>query len=151
MNSGSNEAPQKPTEGQSQKRKRSRFFFLRQLLVNRPLQLMLLAYSVLIVILTSVFLLSVTFSYANSETDYFAFERVLFLGFLLFLSIFFVDLWISNKIAGPIYRMEMHMKSLLEGEKPTELQVRSDDQFQSTVQLYNEILKRYGIIEGEKK
>lgn len=132
------------------RRKRSRFFFLRQLIVNRPLQLMLLCYSVAIVILTSVFLLGVTFSYANSDTDYFAFERVLILGFLLFAMIFLVDLWISNKIAGPIYRLEMHMKGLLDGEPIKELQIRTGDHFQSTVDLYNQLLKRLEN-SGEKK
>jgi hypothetical protein len=122
---------------------RPKLFFMRNLLINRSCQIQLLIFNALTIVVTGGFFALLTLSMLGDESIQPTFYWGLTLGFAIFLLVFFVGLWVSNRIAGPIYRLEMHMNSLINGEPVTELKFRAGDQFQTTAELYNQLIKHY--------
>lgn len=51
-------------------------------------------------------------------------------------------LWLSNRIAGPIYRIEQTLSQLVKNENPEKLSFRSRDFFTSTLTLVNELVEK---------
>jgi nitrate reductase NapE component len=49
--------------------------------------------------------------------------------------IFLYTLWFSHRIAGPIYRINSVLQTMLNGEYPNRVALRKGDHFQSTAEL----------------
>lgn len=63
-------------------------------------------------------------------------------GGVIFSLMFIGGLILSNRIAGPIYHLEKHLKGILDGKPTTEVKFRDRDFFQSTADLVNQVLKK---------
>jgi hypothetical protein len=57
-----------------------------------------------------------------------------------------VGLWISHRVAGPIYRMRRHLEEAAAGRAPKPIRFRKDDYFQELADAYNEELITRGRI-----
>lgn len=55
---------------------------------------------------------------------------------------------LSNRIAGPIYRLHKHMSDVVEGKTVDDVVFRKKDYFQEVAQTFNRVLKIY---RGETK
>lgn len=126
-------------------------FFLRNLIVPGSAQGLLLVYNVITIFVTAVFFMLANVFLQTNPNQGENLPLIIGTGFALFLFLFYLGFWISNKIAGPIYRFEQHMQSILDGKPVTPFRIRADDQFQKTAWLYNELLKRIPSTEREPK
>ncbi len=61
--------------------------------------------------------------------------------FIMSLAFFFVGIRSTNKIVGPIYRIEKTLTALAKGEKIGPITIREKDDFQSLAKLLNQVLK----------
>jgi methyl-accepting chemotaxis protein len=52
--------------------------------------------------------------------------------------------FITNKFAGPVYRIEQTLRRFREGDFPTSVRVRTDDDLQELVQLLDGAFKKFG-------
>jgi len=57
-----------------------------------------------------------------------------------------VGLWISHRVAGPIYRMRRHLQEAAAGRAPKPIRFRQGDYFQELADAYNEELITRGRI-----
>lgn len=75
-------------------------------------------------------------------------------GALVVCAIIYVSIWvgmvISNKIAGPIYHLQAHMKSVNSGERPGPLKLRKGDFFTEIVPEYNDLIQRLEVLSQGK-
>lgn len=62
--------------------------------------------------------------------------------FVIMMSVFFL-----HRIAGPVYRMKVHMMDLMEGETPRELTFREDDQLKDLADIFNDFMRHLGLLE----
>jgi hypothetical protein len=62
--------------------------------------------------------------------------------FVITISMFFL-----HRIAGPIYRMKVHMMDLMAGEPPRELSFRDDDQLKDLADIFNDFMRHLGLLE----
>lgn len=62
--------------------------------------------------------------------------------FVIMMSMFFL-----HRIAGPIYRMKVHMMDLMAGTPPHELAFRNDDQLKDLADILNDFMRHFGILE----
>lgn len=126
-----------------QQPRRHPLFFLRILLINRPTQLMLLGYNMISILVTALLFVALSLTLSQGESLSESYLLVLVLGFATFLMLFILGFWVSNKLVGPIYRMEKHMQAVIKGEASGELQFRKGDHFQHTAEIYNQLLKHF--------
>ena len=113
----------------------------KQLFIMQPYQLELFAYSSLVF-----FSLMVCFLLINNQfvalldfelmgdvyqkgRDFLKYAFILLCLFSLFIAAFF--LYLSNKIYGPIYAFERHVRQILAGEDPGDLRLRKRDQMRN--------------------
>lgn len=62
---------------------------------------------------------------------------------ILFLAVVFVIcIFVSHKIAGPMYKLSNFFKNIADGNKPEELYFRSGDNFQEIADDYNHAMER---------
>ena len=55
----------------------------------------------------------------------------------------FVSIWVSRKIAGPLYRIEKDIESLLHGASSgVRVQLREGDHLQHLAELVNQLIER---------
>jgi len=55
----------------------------------------------------------------------------------------FVSIWVSRRIAGPLYRIEKDIQALLEGATSgTRVQLREGDHLQWLADLVNQLIER---------
>jgi hypothetical protein len=62
--------------------------------------------------------------------------------FVIIMSMFFL-----HRIAGPIYRMKVHMMDLMAGTPPHELSFREDDQLKDLADIFNDLMRHLGVLE----
>jgi hypothetical protein len=62
--------------------------------------------------------------------------------FVIMMSLFFL-----HRIAGPIYRMKVHMMDLIAGTPPRELSFREDDQLKDLADIFNDFMRHLGLLE----
>ncbi len=123
-------------------------FHKRQLLIDRNIQMPLLAYSIGMATLgmaIAIVFFTYSFHFVNFQANYMM-AVVFTLGCAIFCYslIIVAALYISNKIAGPIYRLHKHMSELYEGKDPGPLKTREDDYFsQELVDKYNQLIQKF--------
>ncbi len=59
----------------------------------------------------------------------------------------FAAMFLAHRILGPVYRLQSHMQSILEGKPPTELILRNTDQLKDVVSTYNALLQSLDLME----
>jgi hypothetical protein len=63
------------------------------------------------------------------------------------LFVIMMSLYFLHRIAGPIYRMKVHMMDLMAGTPPRELTFRDGDQLQDLADIFNDFMRHYGLLE----
>jgi hypothetical protein len=55
----------------------------------------------------------------------------------------FISIWVSRKIAGPLYRIEKDLESMLKGDSSgTRVHLRQGDPLQHLAELVNQLMER---------
>lgn len=119
----------------------------RSLLVDRNVQIPILVYS--IAVSTLGVTLAAAFSVYGAHLINFKASFTLSLVFITGCAFFcysimlIAGLYLTNKIAGPIHRMHMHMKELCEGKDPGPLTTRDDDFInKELISQYNKLVQK---------
>ncbi len=134
-------------------------FFRRKFLINREFQFWFIMcfVSVAIAVIVAVFLASEYFFWYFTEQGraaglmegdiFFSFldrqrlamTQVLFvLSSFFFISLSMLGLLFSHRIAGPLYRLERHMRAVARGDIASPIRFRSKDFFKELSKAYNE-------------
>ena len=62
------------------------------------------------------------------------------LGLIVFMAIFLIMVFFSNRIAGPLYRLRSEMKKVADGAEARPVHFRKSDLFKVVADQYNELL-----------
>lgn len=122
-------------------------FYSRKLLVNHKIQFGIMLYSLFLVVSVSILNRIIDVAISNRIYTEFNQEQGLPLGVLLAFSILILALAIgygfhlSNKIVGPIYRLQQHFLEAASNPEIPKLQIRKEDYFQEIVEPYNQLLE----------
>lgn len=129
-------------------------FFKRQLVVNRKVQYSLLAWVIFIAVFFSFYSIASMMTWQLLVGDATKFSDIpagrLALAILLIwsggimvlaISVFAANC-VSNRLVGPLWRLEKHMKGILNGNPPTPIQCREKDQFEELVATYNKLIEK---------
>lgn len=126
--------------------------FKRKYIVNKDLQFTIILYSLI---------LSLTVSFLDFGLNYFLSvshqvfntRAIVFLSFGMVVVIFILAVVggsiLTNRFAGPIFRLKSHMDEVAEGKIRMPMDFRKNDYFLELVIPYNKILTR--LQEGEQK
>ena len=63
-------------------------------------------------------------------------------GIVCFLILIIAGLYISHRVAGPLYRLHKHMNDVADGKTTNEVKFRNKDYFPELAEAYNKQLKR---------
>ncbi len=69
-------------------------------------------------------------------------------GVVLFMMVF-GGLILSNRVAGPLFRLQKHMKEIMSGETKRKVAFREKDFFPELAETYNELLVKVGAVKEE--
>jgi len=115
----------------------------RTLIVNKKLQLTFLVYSLTLCLWISVAGMVLQFiarDYLKVEDVSSAFILV-FVGFVFLIGTTVVGgFLLTNRIAGPLFRLSSHMKNVAEGKPGEAMSFRKNDYFVEIIEPYNKIL-----------
>jgi hypothetical protein len=123
-------------------------FFDRQMIINKQVQAGILGYSaflisavLLIQYALNAFVLGEGMEGANVEWSV---QNFLVIGLMLVLlvSTIFYGFYLTNRIAGPIHRLQTHMEAMNEGKEVPDLTFRKKDFFQDILIPYNLLIKK---------
>ena len=124
------------------------FLHRKKLFIDRDIQLPLLMYSIAMATLGVA--IAAIFSVYAAKWINFGGDFILSLVFIVgcagfcYSVMLLFGLFISNKIAGPIYRMRIHMKELCEGKNPKPLETReSDFMSKELIAQYNQLIETF--------
>jgi signal transduction histidine kinase len=118
----------------------------RQLFVDRRTQFAMLAYSLLVALATMLlvmlfFLLMQTPMIENaSRTEFYMILASLWFASVVILS--YLGAVLSNRIAGPVYRLRQHMATIHQGGPIEPVKFRDGDHFSELAEDYNLVLDR---------
>ncbi len=131
--------------------------FKRQLLVDKKMQFAIIVYSMLVALITILFmavfiliLQNVNIHFDGSGSGSAANFLVLFglwagaMSVLTFLGVF-----VTNKTAGPIYRLRKNMQQVADGGEVENVVFRKGDHFLDIADDYNRVLDRLRKAEGK--
>ena len=57
------------------------------------------------------------------------------------------SMFLAHRILGPVFRLQAHMQSILDGEAPSELVLRDTDQLKDVALTYNALLHSLDLLE----
>jgi methyl-accepting chemotaxis protein len=123
-------------------------FYKRKLIIDAPLQLTLLFYTVIVVVMTtSINLFSGRISDPTKpllyDVEIQSWRMIGFGGTVLVFSVLFLMIvFLSNRIAGPIHRLKQHMVDLTEGKITEPIQFRKNDHFSDLAGKYNALIEK---------
>ncbi len=126
-------------------------FFKRQLLVDKKVQLSILAYAMAVSIAALLFVAAfVAVLVSMPESSSTSYLLVLFMMLLVSMVAFtFLGIYITNKTAGPIYRLRKSMQLIAEGGTVEKVSFRKGDHFFDLAAEYNRVLDR--LLKAETK
>lgn len=89
-------------------------------------------------------------SFANNKVKRAAVTQLLFWiiipgFFLLMVQVLLLTIFFSHKLAGPVYRLEVAMNRVLEGDYTEEVRLRDGDQLTNLAELLNEVIAHAGV------
>jgi len=123
-------------------------YFRRMLIINERLQFGIVAYCLLFgtIINMEVIVSQLFLAQRVDKIDMTHFPILVPMVFLItFIIAIIAGFFVSNRIAGPIYRLKRHMIDLIDGKKCSELTFRKKDYFTEIIPVYNELLKKYNL------
>lgn len=121
-------------------------FFRQQLLIDKELQFHILAFCWFVVLVwvgfTMVFIIAwSSLDPAEQGTHYI--KGVLIFGAVFtFAATFLITFSVTNRIAGPIYRLRQEIKRINEGNAPRTLVVRKGDMLHDLYAEYNQLVSK---------
>jgi HAMP domain-containing protein len=116
-------------------------------MIDRKVQLTILVYTIIVAVLVTLmdelFLKISTQPYAADDIGSVIFSAwAYFCGcVLLAVALIIVNFELSNRIAGPIYRLKAHMDAVADGKMPDDVAFRKGDQFKEVAISYNRLLQ----------
>ncbi len=120
-------------------------FYQRRYIIYPKLQFEVLLYSLAVSIVVSIANQIFRFLSSRENEVFLGINSSLtlyFLNFLLLILIVFLGFHFTNRIAGPIYRVEKQLKEILAGKDIHSIKIRKNDYFQDFVDVQNQILER---------
>lgn len=116
------------------------------LLINYRVQIAVLLYSVFLALVVTVFNYVLNYL-SNLDLISSVPQSTIALAVALFAALFFVvvawmGLLLTNRIAGPIHHLQMHMQNAVDGKPVGELSFRNHDFFKEVLIPYNEMVRR---------
>ncbi len=136
-------------------KKLSGMFQRRQLLVDRNIQLPLLIYSLFMaglgIVIASLSSVLVTIVAVDDYPDWLLPTIILGGGVIALLAMILVGLYITNKVAGPLLRMRMHMKELADGKPASALSLREGDFTKELLAEYNRVVEHVSELRSKSK
>jgi len=75
-------------------------------------------------------------------------SRLFFRCLLLIFAIAVISVFISHRIAGPVYKFERIIEALIAGEKVEEIKLRKRDEFYELASVINNLIKREKTLRG---
>jgi nitrogen fixation/metabolism regulation signal transduction histidine kinase len=115
----------------------------RKLVVNPRLQIGIMAYTIaFITLVDSINLYCQTFLINNEVSSG---MRVLMTSgviFVTFVSAIVFGMILTNRIAGPIYRLRRHMSEVADGQHTLPINFRKNDYFSEIIPEYNKIIEK---------
>ena len=69
---------------------------------------------------------------------------------LLIFAIAVISVFISHRIAGPVYKFERIIEALIAGEKVEEIKLRKRDEFYELASVINNLIKREKTLRGRR-
>lgn len=89
-------------------------------------------------------------SFANNKVKRAAVTQLLFWiiipgFFLLMVQVLLLTIFFSHKLAGPVYRLEVAMNRVLDGDYTEEVRLRDGDQLTNLAALLNEVIAQAGV------
>jgi signal transduction histidine kinase len=117
--------------------------YQRKLIVNQVLQFTILLHSILMA--TTISLVTLFFENAALQNWLYAgrLNQVILISsgiFVLFTVTIINSFVLTNKVAGPIYRLKKHMEDVVSGKPVHDLKFRKSDYFREILVPYNTIL-----------
>lgn len=82
--------------------------------------------------------------------DHYTLLSVLGTGVVVLAAALYITLtavFLFHRVAGPIYRFEVHMKQIIDGTPVDELRLRKGDQLQELCSTYNQLLHSLDLLE----
>jgi signal transduction histidine kinase len=136
-------------ETDQQQVRRRPLLFQRRLLVDKKMQLAIISYSMIVALITIFFMgvfitilqtVSVDATSGGSQLRYFSYLAAMWLIAMLVLT--FLGIYVTNKAAGPVYRLRKNMQSIAAGGAVENVAFRKDDFFLDLAEDYNRVLER---------
>jgi hypothetical protein len=119
-----------------------------QLIIHRSLQLKLVGHSMLICFLgaLSTHILDFVLTSQAIVIPMIGSVRSVFLVLIPAALLWYCFLWgmvVTNRVAGPIFRITKHMMDVLKGVETSPVVIRKNDYFQDLAQSYNQLLEKH--------
>jgi hypothetical protein len=125
--------------------------FKRRYVVNRGLQLSIVSYSILLGLWVS--LANFFFIYLVVATGFNVSAGLAIAAALLMVAVFtgtvLIGMVLTNRIAGPMFRLKRHMQDVVDGGQVEEIKLRRNDYFTDVVDVYNAVLIKLKAIPGK--
>lgn len=115
-------------------------FYKRQWVTNKDVQWSIIIYSVVLA-MSTMSGYHLLLSMDQEATVSYGFIPYLLI-FIYFTTIVGYGLYFTNRIAGPLYRMKIHMENLLENKDAPDLVFRKNDHFKELAVLLNKVVKK---------
>jgi hypothetical protein len=137
------------TETKQHSVRRRPLLFQRRLIVDKKMQLAIISYSMIVALITIFFMaafitvlqtVSVDAASGGSQLRYFGYLGAMWLVAMLVLT--FLGIYVTNKAAGPVYRLRKNMQTIAEGGPVENVGFRKDDFFLDLAEDYNRVLER---------
>jgi signal transduction histidine kinase len=129
-------------------------FHQRQLIINKDVQWAIIIYSIILgfaVAIGSRILETVsdeqTFVFSDPQHSKILVFSIIFLFFVFIL---LYGLYLTNRIAGPLYRLKKQMENLLEGKDAEDLQFRKNDFFKEFSGLFNRLAEKQRMLDSRQ-
>ena len=118
----------------------------RTFIVNNRLQITIMVYSLILAICVSVVNLvieSLLVRNAANLNSTFTFLCILASLFVIFGVVVIFGFVLTNRIAGPVHRLKLHMEGVVEGKSDEDMKFRQNDYFSEVLIPYNILLKKF--------
>ncbi len=115
---------------------------MRKLLIYPKIQIFLLIYPMLVWMFVIIFLRLAQYAVQNKQIT--AVTPIIFSGLLILFAsgALFIVMYSSNRVFGPIFHLQQHMKAIGRGAPPRPLTVRKDDKLAEVISDYNIVIAR---------
>lgn len=118
------------------------------LIINRKVQMQLIAYAASFSIVSSCYsAVSISlFKRVSENGEHLPFSYYALLaaaGFIIFAAMAIFGFILTNRICGPVYRVHKQVREMLEGKNPEFIRLRTGDEFVDLISDVNELQKRF--------